>query len=107
LGSRLQSEARGHPTDMERFLFIPFGILAGLIAGMAGRMAFDKLWSMIDDEEPPEPEHRDVSVAKLALSLAMEGAIFRAVRGVAEHGARRGFERLTGAWPGEAEPEPE
>jgi uncharacterized protein DUF4235 len=92
---------------MERFLFIPFGILAGLIAGLLGRMAFDKLWAVIDDEEPPEPEHRDVSVAKLALSLAIEGAIFRAVRGVAEYGARRGFERLTGAWPGEAQPESE
>jgi hypothetical protein len=92
---------------MERFLFIPFGILAGLIAGAIGRFAFDKLWAVIDDEEPPEPEHRDVSMVKLVISLALEGAIFRAVRGVAEHGARQGFARLTGEWPGEAEPEPE
>jgi hypothetical protein len=92
---------------MERFLFVPFGILAGLIAGFVGRFAFDKLWGMIDDQEPPEPEHRDISLVKLGVSLALEGAIFRAVRGIAEHEARQGFARLTGAWPGEARPEPE
>jgi hypothetical protein len=92
---------------MERFLFIPFGIAAGLIAGALGRFAFDKLWSAIDDEEPPEPEHRDVSMVKLGVALALEGAIFRAVRGIAEHGARLGFARITGAWPGEPRPEPE
>jgi hypothetical protein len=92
---------------MEKILFIPFGIVAGLIAGFVGRFAFDKLWSAIDEEEPPEPEHRDISIAKLAIALALEGAIFRAVRGVAEYGARRGFQRVIGTWPGEPRPEPE
>jgi hypothetical protein len=92
---------------MDRFLFIPFGIAAGLIAGFAGKALFDRVWALIDEQEPPEPEHRDASVVKLVAALALEGAIFRAVRGVAEHGARRSFERWTGAWPGEPRPEPE
>ena len=91
---------------MERFLFIPFGIVAGLIAGLAGKFVFDRIWALIDDEEPPEPEHRDVSMGKLVAATAIEGAIFRSVRGVAEHGARRSFQRWTGAWPGEPQPEP-
>lgn len=92
---------------MERALFVPFGIVAGLIAGFLGKLAFERVWALIDEEEPPEPEHRDISVPKLVTAMAIEGAIFRAVRGLAEHEARRGFQRLTGAWPGEPRPEPE
>jgi hypothetical protein len=91
---------------MEKVLFTPVGILAGLIAGFAGKLAFDQIWSLIDDEEPPEPEHREASMVKLVLALAIQGAIFRAVRGIAEHEARRGFQRWSGQWPGEARPDP-
>jgi hypothetical protein len=92
---------------MDRVLFIPFVIAAGLVAGLLGKLAFERAWALIDDEEPPEPEHREISVPKLVAAMAIEGAIFRAVRGLAEHEARRGFQRWTGAWPGEPRPEPE
>ena len=39
-------------------------------------------------------------------ALVLEGAIFRVIRGFAEHGARHGFSQLTGEWPGEEAPEP-
>jgi hypothetical protein len=38
--------------------------------------------------------------------LILEGAIFRLMRGLAEHGARHGFAALTKEWPGEETPEP-
>jgi hypothetical protein len=43
----------------------------------------------------------------MLIALAIEGAIFRAVKGASDHYAREGFMRLTGTWPGEEEPEPE
>ena len=92
---------------MGRLLFIPFGIAAGLIAGLVGKFAFDKLWGLIDEQEPPEPEHREASMPKLVAALALEGAIFRTTRGIVEHGARRSFQRFTGEWPGEPRPETE
>jgi hypothetical protein len=36
----------------------------------------------------------------------LEGAIFRAVRGLVDHAARRSFYNLTGSWPGDEAPEP-
>ena len=45
--------------------------------------------------------------AKLVPAPLIEGALFRLVRGMVDHGSRHGFARLTGAWPGEERPEPE
>jgi hypothetical protein len=91
---------------MSKLLFIPFSILAGLVAGFISKKAFDGVWGLIDEEEPPEPEHRETTWTKLAVALALEGAIFRMTRGLAERGSRLGYERLTGSWPGEEEPDP-
>jgi Protein of unknown function (DUF4235) len=86
-------------------LFLPISILGGLLAGIVGKKTFEAIWGKVDEEEPPEPEHREISVAKLALALVLEGAIFRLARGLFDHAARRGFARMTGSWPGEEEPE--
>lgn len=90
---------------MGKLLFIPFSIVGGLIAGLLSKKIFDLAWGLVDDEEPPEAEHRDVGWAKLAIALALEGAIFRMMRGLADRGSRLGFYRLTGSWPGEEEPD--
>jgi Protein of unknown function (DUF4235) len=92
---------------MSKILFTPISIAGGLIAGLIGKKIFEQLWGVVDDEEPPDPKHRDVPWSKVILALLLEGAIFRAVRGVVDRGARIGFSRLTGSWPGEVAPEPE
>jgi len=91
---------------MGKVLFIPFSIAGGLAAGFVAKKAFDLAWGLIDSEEAPEPDQRDVSWPKLAGALALEGAIFRVVRGLADRGSRAGFYRVTGTWPGEEEPAP-
>ncbi len=90
-----------------KFLFLPVSVGAGLIAGALGRKLFDVAWGWIDDEEPPESEHLRVSVPKMLLAAALQGAIFRATKSAVDHGTRRAFMSATGAWPGEEEPEPE
>lgn len=90
---------------MGKLLFIPFSIVGGLIAGFLSKKVFDLAWGLVDDEEPPEPEHRDVSWAKLAIAMALQGAIFRMMRGLSDRASRKAFHRLTGEWPGQQEPE--
>jgi hypothetical protein len=90
-----------------RILFAPVSIVAGLIAGLAGRKLFESAWSLIDDQEPPDAEHRQIAWPKLIAALVIEGAIFRLVKGLVDHGSRSFFARSTGVWPGEEAPEPE
>jgi hypothetical protein len=90
-----------------KFVFTPISIILGLIAGLVGQKIFERLWGLVDDEEPPSPKHREFSWPKLIAALLVEGAIFRLVKGLTDHGARRSFAKATGAWPGEEEPQPE
>jgi Protein of unknown function (DUF4235) len=90
---------------VSKLLFIPFSVVGGILAGALGKKTFELLWGMFDDEDAPEPKHREISLAKLALALMLEGAIFRIVRGLIDHGSRHAFQKVTGAWPGEEQPE--
>ena len=92
---------------MLKVLFIPVSILAGLVAGVVGKKLFNQLWGLIDEEEPPDSKHRDIGWGRLLLAGAIQGAIFRAVKELADHAARRGFYRTTGTWPGDKRPDPE
>ena len=90
-----------------KLVYLPIGILSGLLAGLIAKKIFEQLWGVIEDREPPEAKHREIEYPKLVAALLLEGAIFRVVRGMVDHGARRGFARPTGTWPGEEAPEPE
>lgn len=83
-----------------KVLFGPIGIAAGMLAGLLAQKGFERLWSAIDDAEAPEPDQRRVALPKLAAALAIEGAIFRLVKGLVDRAARGGFARATGTWPG-------
>jgi hypothetical protein len=88
-----------------KFLFLPISILSGLIAGLLGKKIFNVIWGRIDDEEPPDSRHLEISWGKLLIAAAVQGAIFRAVKEATDHGARRAFMNVTGTWPGPERPE--
>lgn len=90
---------------MGKALFIPVSIASGFAAGFAGKKLFEVVWGLIDDQEPPEAEHRDVNAPKLVAALALQGAIFSIARGLTDRASRLAFYRATGSWPGEERPE--
>jgi hypothetical protein len=88
-------------------LFRPIGIALGIAAGIGARKLFELLWGLIDDEEAPNPEHREIDWVKFVPALLLEGALFRLIRGFVDHHSRRAFAGVTGTWPGQEAPEPE
>jgi hypothetical protein len=90
-----------------KFVFTPFSLALSLVAGIIGQKIFEKIWALVDEEEAPSPEHREFSWPKLIAALLVEGAIFRLVKGLTDHGARRAFAGATGTWPGDEAPERE
>ena len=90
---------------MTKILFVPFSVIGGILAGAVGKKTFELIWGAFDDQEAPEPKQREISLVKLVAALVLEGAIFRAVRGLVDHGSRHAFQRMTGSWPGDEQPE--
>ena len=83
---------------------MPISVVSGLIAGVLSRKVFDQVWSLFDQEEPPDAKDRDIDWAKLAAAAVLQGAIFRLMKEATDHYTRRAFYRATGKWPGEKKP---
>ncbi|GAC1325329.1 MAG: DUF4235 domain-containing protein [Thermoleophilaceae bacterium] len=87
-----------------KIVFIPFSVVGGVLAGILGKKLFEQVWSLVDEEDPPEPKDREVSWGKVLTAAAVEGAVFRATRAAVDRGSRTAFLNLTGSWPGEQRP---
>jgi len=90
-----------------KLLFIPISVIGGLLSGFLAKKLFEHAWSVVDHEEPPKPGHHQVSVGKVAVAAALEGAIFKGTRAVIDHKSREAFASATGTWPGKERPDEE
>jgi len=88
-------------------MYKPIAVVLGLVAGFLSRKIFDQVWGLIDEEEPPKPNTQRASWPKVLGAAAVEGITFKVTRAAVERAGAKGFAGLTGAWPGEKEPDPE
>lgn len=54
-------------------VFRPVGIVLGILGGMVAQKLFDFVWSKVDEEEAPDPEHRDVPWGKFLIAMVVQG----------------------------------
>ena len=87
-------------------IYKPFGIVLGILAGLLGKKLFDFAWTKIDDEEPPEATTKETTWPRLLAVATVQGVIFRVTRFAVDRYGAKGFEYLTGVWPGEKRPDP-
>ncbi|HET6831030.1 MAG TPA: DUF4235 domain-containing protein [Solirubrobacterales bacterium] len=84
-----------------KFIYKPFAIVVGLLAGILGKKAFEQVWGAIADEDPADPDDRDATWTEVLISAAVGGAILKVVQALIRRGGAVGFERATGFWPGD------
>ena len=89
-----------------KLIYKPFGIIAGLVAGLLSKKLFEFIWARIDDQEAPEATTQEASLVKVLAAAAMQGVTFKVTRAAVDRAGARGFEHLTGVWPGEKRPDP-
>jgi hypothetical protein len=86
---------------MAKMFFIPVSIIAGVLAGIVSKKVFDKIWGLVDQDDPPDSKQADIEWKRLLLAGAIQGAIARMVKESIDHGSRRAFYKTTGSWPGQ------
>jgi hypothetical protein len=84
-----------------KFLYKPFGIIAGIVGAKIGQNAFKAVWSKVDDGEPPKPTNEDAGLPKVVAASALEAATLAAVGAAVDRLSMRWFHYLTGIWPGD------
>jgi Protein of unknown function (DUF4235) len=89
-----------------KLLYKPVGILFGILGGLLAKRVFEKLWGLVDDEEPPTPTTQQTSWSKVIGAAAVEGLAFKVTRAAVDRAGAKSFHHFTGAWPGDKTTEP-
>ena len=84
-----------------KLAYRPFGLIAGIVSGMIAGAVFKQIWRRVaDEDEAPDALQSEYGLGQVVLAAAIQGAIFAAVKALVDRGGAKGFQRLTGDWPG-------
>jgi Protein of unknown function (DUF4235) len=88
-------------------IYKPIGLTLGILAGLVGKKLFELVWQKLDDQEPPKATTEETTWQRLIAVAAVQGVVFRVTRFAVDRYGAKGFQYLTGYWPGEKRPDPE
>ena len=89
-----------------KLLYKPFGLLLGVIGGLLAGAAFRQVWKRVGhDEDTPNATDRQRGWSEVVLAAMVEGAIFGGVKAAVDRAGASGYQRVTGVWPGDEQPQ--
>ena len=69
---------------------------------LAAGAVFKQIWKRIsDEEEAPKALESEYGWREVLPAAALQGAVFALVKAAIQRGGAKGFERVTGLWPGD------
>lgn len=87
-----------------KLLYRPLGMLLGALGGFVATAIFGQVWKVVaGDQEAPSATMRNRTWREVLLAAALQGAIFGLVKAAIDRGGAKGYQRLTGKWPGDEE----
>ncbi len=90
---------------MTKLIYKPLGLIMSVLGGLVASAIFQRVWRLVSHrDEPPTPTQAGRSWREVLAAAALRGAIFGLVTAAVDRGGAVGFQRATGAWPGEKEP---
>lgn len=97
----MESAGLGNRPDVARLIYKPFGLVIGILGGIAARAVFKKVWTAAGHEAkaPTATDERE-GLGKVVVAAAAQGAVFGGVKALVDRAGATGFAWLTGAWPG-------
>jgi NhaP-type Na+/H+ or K+/H+ antiporter len=85
-----------------KLVYRPIGLLGGVLAGVISGAVFKQVWKRVaKEDDAPDALQSEYSIGQILLAATLQGAIFAAVKALIDRGGAKGFQRLTGSWPGD------
>lgn len=82
-------------------VYRPIGLASGVAAGALSGIVFKQIWKRVaDEEDAPDALQSEYSFGHVILAAALQGLIFAAVKAAVDRAGAKGFQRITGFWPG-------
>jgi hypothetical protein len=91
-------------TKSVKILYRPFGLLSGIIGGLAASAVFRHLWVRLTPghrQDAPKALESEYRLWEVLAAAAVQGAIFAVVKAAVDRAGARAFQRWTGDWPGD------
>ena len=87
---------------MGKALYTPLGILFSVLGGIVAGAIFKQIWKRVaGEEDAPKARESEYGWKEFLPAAAAQGAVFGVVKAAVDRGGARGFEKLTGVWPGD------
>jgi Protein of unknown function (DUF4235) len=87
---------------MAKVLYTPLGILFSVLGGIVAGAIFKQIWKRVaGEEEAPRARESEYGWKEFLPAAAAQGAVFGLVKAAVDRSGARGFEKLTGVWPGD------
>lgn len=85
-----------------KVVYKPVGFALSAVGGIVAGIIFKQVWKRIaDEEDAPGATQSEYGWRDVLLAAALQGAIYAVVKAAIDRGGAKGFEKLTGAWPGD------
>ena len=87
---------------MAKALYTPLSLLFSMLGAVVAGADFKRIWKRVaGEEEAPKALESEYGWREVLPAAALQGAVFALVKAAIQRGGARGFERLTGVWPGD------
>ena len=85
-----------------KLAYRPVGIVASIAAGAIASAVFKQIWKRVaDEDDAPDAMQSEYGLGQVLLAATLQGALFALVKALIDRGGAKGFQRLTGSWPGD------
>jgi hypothetical protein len=88
-----------------KLAYKPVGLIVGVIGGLLATAIFNKLWGLLAaGDEAPAATDAAATWRQVLLAAAIQGAVFGGVKAAVDRAGARGYQKVTGTWPGTGKP---
>ncbi|MFF5990597.1 DUF4235 domain-containing protein [Prauserella flavalba] len=83
-------------------LYKPLSLVVSTGGALLASTVFKQVWQRVSGEsDAPDATDRKYALWQVVAAAAVQGAIFGAVKAAVDRAGAAGYEKATGAWPGD------